>query len=382
MRRRVDWPILFGPDPPVPTVAKRAASGAIARLLSAFDALAADDDRDAILRRAIELARDQIGFVRAGIFLLDREHDLMLGSWGMDLAGHVVDEHHLMYALSDTDREAFRRSEALGAPFTVFENCPIVQHQGGETHVAGSGWVACTPIRSTRARIGMLFNDAALTGAPVDEAKQSQAAILCALLGTLLDPTRGAPGTRALPRAQSAGRRLANEAMGLLREDPSLGGKEIARRLGISLSRLARLFKAEMGMSLVEYRNRLRLDRFGALWKTAAATWPKRRWTPGSAATRSSTGCFGRCGTRRPANTCAARIEPAVTSPSWRTTRRRCCPAAPFRTGGSKAATSAAPTWAARSWRTARSKPCAWPKRAGARRASKTAGSRTAICRE
>lgn len=265
MRRRVDWPILFGPEAPVPTVADRGPPGAMASLLSAFDALAADDDRDQILRRAIEVTRDRIGLVRAGIFLLDREHDVMLGTWGMNLTGEVVDEHHLMYALSATDREAFRRSEELGAHFTIFENCPIVQHAAGETRVAGRGWVSCTPIRSARARIGILFNDAALTGAPVDESKQAHAAILCALLGTLLDPARGAPGTRALPRSQSAGRRLATQAVALLREDPSLGGKEIADRLEISLSRLARVFKAEMGMSLVEYRNRLRLDRFGAL---------------------------------------------------------------------------------------------------------------------
>ena len=36
----------------------------------------------------------------------------------------------------------------------------------------------------------------------------------------------------------------------------------------MSLGRLARVFKAEMGMSLVEYRNRLRLDRFTALLDT------------------------------------------------------------------------------------------------------------------
>ncbi len=265
MRRRVDWPILFGTETPNPTVDERAPRGALTSLLSAFDALGADDDRDVILRRAIEVARDHIGLVRAGIFLLDREHDSMLGTWGMDLTGEVVDEHHLMYALSDTDRQAFSRAEDLGARFTIFDNCPIVQHAGTETRVAGRGWVACTPIRSTRARIGILFNDAALSGAPVDESKQIQAAILCAMLGTLLDPARGAPGTRTLPRAQSAGRRLATQAVALLGDDPSLGGKEIADRLGISLSRLARVFKAEMGMSLVEYRNRLRLDRFGVL---------------------------------------------------------------------------------------------------------------------
>jgi transcriptional regulator GlxA family with amidase domain len=39
----------------------------------------------------------------------------------------------------------------------------------------------------------------------------------------------------------------------------------LASRLDISVSRLARVFKAEMGMSLVEYRNRLRLERFQVL---------------------------------------------------------------------------------------------------------------------
>jgi transcriptional regulator GlxA family with amidase domain len=51
----------------------------------------------------------------------------------------------------------------------------------------------------------------------------------------------------------------------MLAKDPAMGGKEIAAGLDISLSRLSRVFKAEMGMSLVEYRNRLRLDRFSVL---------------------------------------------------------------------------------------------------------------------
>ena len=110
-----------------------------------------------------------------------------------------------MYDLSETDREAFRRAEEEGAHFTVFENCPIVEHHQGETRVAGRGWVACTPIRSTRAPIGMMFNDTGLSGEPVDEAKQAHAAILCSLLGTLLDPVRGSLGDGAArPRSRPA----------------------------------------------------------------------------------------------------------------------------------------------------------------------------------
>jgi AraC-like DNA-binding protein len=246
-------------------VADRSARGKLASLLAAFDEIHALDDPDLILRRAIELTRDRIGLIRAGIFVLDRARNLMLGSWGMDLHGQVVDEHHIMYDVSDTDREAFRRSEQAGEHFTVFENCPIVEHHQGETRIAGRGWVACTPIRSARAPIGMMFNDAALTDAAVDEAKQAHAAILCSLLGTVLDPVRGAPGRGAPPPGESPGHRLVSATVGMLAKDPGMGGKEIASALDISLSRLARVFKAEMGMSLVEYRNRLRLDRFSVL---------------------------------------------------------------------------------------------------------------------
>ena len=264
-RRRVDWSIILGQQVPVPKVVDQSVHGKLAALLSAFDEILALDDPDAILRRAVELALARIGLKRAGIFLLDRHRNAMLGTWGTDISGAIVDEHHIMYDVSDTDSEAFRRAEEEGAHFTVFENCPIVEHHMGETRVIGRGWVACTPIRSTRAPIGMLFNDTGVSGQPVDEAKQAHAAILCSLLGTILDPTRGPLGHGAPPAEESSARRLVTATIAMLAKDPAMGGKQIAARLDLSLSRLARVFKAEMGMSLVEYRNRLRLDRFAVL---------------------------------------------------------------------------------------------------------------------
>jgi len=264
-RRRVDWPIILGPQIPVPKVVDRSVHGKLASLLSAFDEILPLEEPDAILRRAAELAIERIGLKRVGIFLLDRQRNAMLGTWGTDIGGTIVDEHHIMYDVSDTDREAFRRAEEEGAHFTVFDNCPIVEHHKGETRVVGRGWVACTPIRSTRAPIGMMFNDTALSGERVDEAKQAHAAILCSLLGTILDPTRGSLGHGTTTPEESSSRRLVTATVAMLAKDPAMGGKEIAGKLDISLSRLARVFKAEMGMSLVEYRNRLRLDRFGVL---------------------------------------------------------------------------------------------------------------------
>jgi transcriptional regulator GlxA family with amidase domain len=51
----------------------------------------------------------------------------------------------------------------------------------------------------------------------------------------------------------------------MLDKDPTMGGKQIAAKLDISLSRLARVFKAQLGMSMVAYRNRLRMERFSVL---------------------------------------------------------------------------------------------------------------------
>ena len=261
----MDWPIILGSEIPVPKVIDQTVHGKLAALLAAFDEILALEEPDAILKRAAELALERIGLKRVGIFLLDRQRNAMLGAWGTDISGAIVDEHHIMYDVSDTDREAFRRAEEQGAHFTVFENCPIVEHRQGETRVIGRGWVACTPIRSTRAPIGMMFNDTGVSGEPVDEAKQAHAAILCSLLGTILDPVRGSLGHAPATSEDSASRRLVTTTVAMLAKDPAMGGKEIAAKLELSLSRLARVFKAEMGMSLVEYRNRLRLDRVDAM---------------------------------------------------------------------------------------------------------------------
>jgi AraC-like DNA-binding protein len=266
-RRRVDWPLILGPGlhTPAPKVVERGVGGPLAALLSAFDDILALENRDAILRQAVEVARGKIGLTRAAIFLFDRSRNMMLGTWGSDLHGAIVDEHQIMYSLNDIDREAFRRARAVGAHFTVFDDCPLVEHRGRETRVAGRGWLACTPILSAHATIGMLFNDAGLSGGPVDETKQAHAAILCALLATILDPVRSVPGAGGAATGDSPGQRLVTAAAAMLAEDPALDAAVIAQKLDVSLGRFARVFKAEMGMSLVEYRNRLRLDRFEAL---------------------------------------------------------------------------------------------------------------------
>lgn len=264
-RRRVDWQVILGGESPRPAAIKKDVEDDLVGILAAFEQVVGIDDEDLLLKTAVQTARERLGLERAALFLYNEVQRLMLGSWGTDLAGNIVDERKVMYQIGESDREVFRRAEQDGIPYAIIENCPIIEHRKSETVVGGQGWVACTPIRSARGNLGMLFNDVGLSGKPVDERQQARVAIFCSFLGVLLDRTSLRSGTRSVTAPHNS---LVVGILRLLTQDPSLGGKELASHLNISLSRLARVFKNEMGMSLVHYRNRLRLERFDVLINT------------------------------------------------------------------------------------------------------------------
>jgi AraC-like DNA-binding protein len=262
--RLVSWEMLLGPDAPMPSARAAAPVRAVGTLASVFEELAAIDDVDWLFKRATERSRDTIGLERVGIFLVDDAAGLLRGTWGTDRHRRTVDEHHVTCTLSDEGRNTFRRAADEGVPWTVVDGCPLVAHLPTETRVLGRGWVACTPIAAGRRPIAMMFNDAALSGMPLDPARQTLAAILCGFLGSLIEgPLRTPQRYRPTwaPRTTAVAAAIAKS----LADDPSLSGSSLAKRHRMSVSRLARLFRAEFGMSLIDYRNRLRMDRFLAL---------------------------------------------------------------------------------------------------------------------
>lgn len=263
-RRRVDWAVILGSNPPRTSI-RPSPKDEFDSILSAFGELLVQDDVDQVFRRAVELAREAIGLRRVALFLLDEQRNLMLGTWGTDLERRTVDEHHVMYELGPSDRAAFERAEQGAGHFTVMDNCPIVVQEARETRIVGTGWVACTPIRSARGRLGMFFNDGGVEGEPMRQETQARLALLASLLGVLIDHKKPGPGHSGQNGLHTPAHPVVVGTLRLLAKDPSLGGKELAAALGLSLSRLARVFKTEMGLSLVEYRNRLRLERFDVL---------------------------------------------------------------------------------------------------------------------
>jgi AraC-like DNA-binding protein len=261
-RRRIDWSVILRKDAPKPTWCDGRAPSDTVDLLLAFADLFAINELDALLKRAVELALHSVGLVRAGVYLYDDQLDLMLGSWGTDLRRNVIDEHHSMFQLDEPGRRVVARAMSGEALWTVVEDCPLIVNSPDETKVVGKGWVVCTPIRSAHALLGMLYSDPGLTDASVDPEKQARAAVLCTVLGLRLETLRG-PGRAIL--GHSARHPAVAAALRMLAEDPSLTGGNIAKKLGVSLSRFARVFKTDMGISLVDHRNQLRLDRFLSL---------------------------------------------------------------------------------------------------------------------
>jgi len=260
-RRRVDWVVTTGDDPTRARLASPSAqTSGLAQTASLLLSAPSPAAVDRALREAVELARDGIGLERTAIYLVGPDGQSMVGTWGTDAQGKTSDEHDLVFAIDDLVRQFFARA-TQGYAWTVYEDCPMMAHEHGQSHALGRGWLACTPIPGAHEPFGVLFNDTALSHAPLDESRQARAAVLCSLLGRALDACRDClfePPSAETPPAHP----LVRRATELLAANPSLGFQELARRLHVSQGHLTRAFKRHANCSIVERRNELRLTHF------------------------------------------------------------------------------------------------------------------------
>jgi len=138
---------------------------------------------------------------------------------------------------------------------------PLSAHVRGRKHILARGWLAVAPLILDGDLMGVLYNDAALSGSAVDATKQTHLAIYCSHLAQL---TRrmAAPKSTLQPINPPKTSPHFHRVRSTLEAETCLSGSEIAQRLSMSPGHLAQMFKLPMGQSLVEYRNQLRLERF------------------------------------------------------------------------------------------------------------------------
>lgn len=185
--RRVDWQ--SSPNRKLTYRTEDRTSDLVA-VLSAAEELVGAPDVDTLLRRTVEIARDTIGLERVSIYLEDEQGRVMRGTWGTDLAGTTTDERQYAYAKGEPEEKAHTVHQEGKGRWLVLDDAALMLSEDGESHMIKRGWLCLTPIRSLRGPIGLLFNDAARTGAAVDVAKQELTALLCSLAANIIERKR------------------------------------------------------------------------------------------------------------------------------------------------------------------------------------------------
>jgi AraC-like DNA-binding protein len=232
-------------------------------LSSAADELSACRDADSLLRLATQLVRERMGLERVAFYMRDHRagRAIIRGTWGTDMRGEISDEHALFHELAKSDVDMLVGLRTTGTFGVYQERAQRFSMQDGKSAMIGEGWLMTTPIVSGGELLGVMYNDSALTESSIDPLAQATAAVFCTLLAILYLSRRGTIPWQPLP-VESGHSPLVERVVHAIHRDLPARGERLARELGVSPGHLARSFKREMGVSLVDYRNRLRIDRF------------------------------------------------------------------------------------------------------------------------
>jgi methylphosphotriester-DNA--protein-cysteine methyltransferase len=250
------------------------AAADVAVVLAAVADLAAVVDADQLLRCAVEGARDDIGVERVTLYLRDGSSARvrLRGTWALDALGRTIDARALHHEYGRAAHAALLRLHAEGHLWKY--HAKASDHGRGGARCIGqglnmNGWLVVTPLISGRELIGVMHNGAC-SQRPLDARKQAQVAVYCSVLATLIVARRA--HRRWAPAVDEAHGPVVYAAMTALVENPAIRGSALARQLRVSGGHLARSFKGEVGISLVEYRQRVLLDRFFASLAAGNAT--------------------------------------------------------------------------------------------------------------
>jgi AraC-like DNA-binding protein len=259
------WP----PAPEVPEL--RGPAGAsewrgVAGVLAAADELAACRSLDSLLKQAVELARERVGVERVGLYVQDPEgENLLRGTWGTDLKGQTTDEREVTHECSPGYRALLLQVQSSQKRWLYYDSTQHLSLEDGKPIAVGHGWLVVTPLVYGGELVGIMYNDSAISGAPMDEAQQIALAVLCSLLANQLASRRSQIGFSVAPSSEGDRGPVVARVLAAVNRDPLVSARSLAKEMSISAGHVTRLFRTEMGMSLVEYRNRLRIQRFFGL---------------------------------------------------------------------------------------------------------------------
>lgn len=236
----------------------------VVAISTASSALPSCADADQMLRVATELARDVIGLSRVAFYIRDPSAERLLfrGSWATGPSGVSHGDHDSVREISVRDGLTLQNlresgSPALCRPRSSWFSSDVAPDAPDEE------WIMVTPLFAAGHLVGMMCNEAPRGQLP-EPGKQAAAAVLCGMVAIDYVARRGPVRFQPLGVA-TAPSQLVQRIRDAIDENPARRGKDLAVEFGVSPGHLARAFKREMGLSLVDYRNRKRIDRF---WDT------------------------------------------------------------------------------------------------------------------
>jgi CheY-like chemotaxis protein len=153
-------------------------------LVATTGELLACPERDTLLRRAVELAREKLELERCAIFV--ECGDYLCGTYGTDRYGRTTDERAQRFP---PDADWIKRFGLLNpkGPYWLLADEPHIEWNGTSAIPFGRGWIAVTPIQSANRTPGFFINDAAISHAPVNPEKQEVVVAYCSLLGSIFE---------------------------------------------------------------------------------------------------------------------------------------------------------------------------------------------------
>jgi AraC-like DNA-binding protein len=248
---------MLPPSPQIPGPEWRG----IAQVLSISDELGLYAELDDMLRHAVEFTRARLQLERVSIFLWDDKGGRMRGTFGTGPAGETVDERWHSHPVARPECNALRHLAPQGVLWNYYDDVELQVLWPRRKLILGRGWNTTTPLLAAGRVVGVMYADAALSRAKFDAERQAHAALLCGALANLvhakqaglMSDSSGGPGQPT---------RMVRRVLAALEQDAGVRGQDLAREFGVSPGHLARIFKTDLGVSLVEYRNRLRLRSF------------------------------------------------------------------------------------------------------------------------
>lgn len=147
------------------------------RLNTAFEKLSNARHLDDLLRKAVLVARDELGFDRAGILLYEANSNEQVGTWGTDAQGKLRDEHDFRAPV--TPNLILRPGEER---IKLVENADL--QELGQT--VDSGWHIQAAIFSDEELFGWIFIDNLIHHQPLTTEQFEAVTLFCNVLGQLV----------------------------------------------------------------------------------------------------------------------------------------------------------------------------------------------------